>query len=78
VSDSKEENFDALMAYVMKGVDGLVELAKMQIVMDDGGKVRTLNALADTCEARFDTRKMARFIAVLVTDRAVRELKQGG
>jgi hypothetical protein len=52
-----------------------VEIAKLQMMLDDGGKAGALQVLAENLEKAFDSqREMARFISILLVDRAVKEL----
>lgn len=74
---SQEAVAEQIMNHVMQRVDGLVAVAKLGIIHDDGGKVGTLTTMAKCVQESLPgVKEMSRFIAVLLVDRAIKELAE--
>lgn len=72
---TREEAAEEIMAHVVSRVEGLVELAKLSIASNDGGKAEALVMLAAAVDDVMGTKEQtARFVSVLIVDRALREL----
>ena len=71
----REQAAETIIAGVMAHTGGLVELAKLALAESDGSRAHALTLMSEALEeSQLDKLTMARYISVLIVDRAAREM----